>query len=118
MGLKRGYCSRTQLINAYFRCIVNEQMSSPPDVLVELNLAVELDEGKVVVELRDPAKLVVPDDLLDAVLGLFPRARPRGPVVLAEHHLDVARLLPQHAVRRSQNVPAVTQSLNPFASKA
>ena len=87
-------------------------MSIPPDVLVELNPAVELDEGKVVVELRSPAELVVPDDLLDAVLGLLARARPRGPVVLAEHHLDVAGALPQQAVRCSQNVPAVTPTMN------
>ena len=38
-----------------------------PDVLVELNLPVELDQRKVVVELGRPVELVVPDDLLYAV---------------------------------------------------
>ena len=79
-----------------------------PDVLVEPDPPVELDERKVVVELRGPVEPVVPDDLLDAVLGLLPPARPPRPVVLAQDHLDVAHALLQHAVRRRQHVPVMS----------
>ena len=77
-----------------------------PDVLIELDPPVELDEGKVIVELCGPVEPVVPEDPVGVVLGLLAAARAPRPVVLAQHHLDVVRALLQHAVRRRQHVPA------------
>ena len=75
-------------------------------MLIELDPPVELDEGKVIVELGGPVEPVVPEDPVGVVLGLLAPARAPRPVVLAQDHLDVVRALLQHAVRRRQHVPA------------
>ena len=84
----------------------NINVTPLPDVLIELDPPVELDEGKVIVELGGPVESVVPEDPVGVVLGLLAPARAPRPVVLAQHHLDVVRALLQHAVRRRQHVPA------------